>query len=203
MILCRSGRGIAEIIRHLTHLTATGWCVFIGIVLCAILLTIFSRKILSRVMIAKAKIQFPEFQWVAMPKIGGKLSLVIFCILFSFLGYFSPISDDISFFRYMGLGCAVLYSISFFLPVNQSCAILCNKNELYLAKYSGFGVFKPVKRMANLIAIEEDSNDEKMWIIKYGDKENKTFGRIYPSQFTSEGSAKIELFLKQPNVIMN
>lgn len=84
MILCRSGAGraLADLIRHLMHLTPTGWCVFVGIVISAIVLTFFSRKTLGRIMVAKARIQYPEFQWVAMPKIGGKLMTIIFCILF-------------------------------------------------------------------------------------------------------------------------
>lgn len=40
------------------NLTPTGWCIFIGIVASAILLTIFSRKILGRVMVAKARILY-------------------------------------------------------------------------------------------------------------------------------------------------
>lgn len=185
------------------HLTPTGWCIFIDIVISAILLTFFSRKILGRVMVAKARIQYPEFQWVAMPKIGGKLMVVIFCILFSFLGYFSSIADDISFFRFFGLFCAVLYAFMFFIPAKQSCAILCNKNELYLAKYSGFGRFKPVKRLENIKLFEETRDNEQVLRIKHGNGKQKTFGFIVPSHFTEEGNNKIQILLKQTSLTNN
>lgn len=203
MILCRSGGGIAEIIRHLMHLTPTGWCIFIGIVASAILLTFFSRKILGRVMVAKARIQYPEFQWVAMPKIGGKLSVIIFCILFSFLGYFSSIAEDISFFRFFGLCCAALYAFMFFLPANQSCAILCNKSELYIAKYSGFGRFRPIKHLENITVFEEARENEKILRIKHGNSKLKTFGYITPSHFTEGGNLKIQEFLNHPSLTLN
>ena len=203
MILCRSGRGIAEIIRHLMHLTPTGWCIFIGIVASAILLTFFSRKILGRVMVAKARIQYPEFQWVAMPKIGGKLSVIIFCILFSFLGYFSSIAEDISFFRFFGLFCAALYAFMSFLPANQSCAILCNKSELYIAKYSGFGRFRPIKNLENITVFEEARENEKILRIKHGNSKLKTFGYITPSHFTEGGNLKIQEFLNHPSLTLN
>lgn len=203
MRLCRSGRGIAEIIRHLMHLTPTGWCIFISILVSAILLTFFSRKILGRVMVAKARIQYPEFQWVAIPKIGGKLMVVIFCILFSFLGYFSSIADDISFFRFFGLFCAAFYTFMFFIPAKQSCAILCNKNELYLAKYSGFGRFKPVRHLENIRVFEEARDNEQILRIKHCSGNQKTFGYITPSHFTEEGNKKIQILLKHPSLTIN
>ncbi len=185
------------------HLTPTGWCIFIGIVASAILLTLFSHKILGRVMVAKARIQFPEFQWVAMPKIGGKLSVIIFCILSSFLGYFSPIAEDIFFFRFFGLFGAALYALLFFLPAKQSCAILCNKNELYLAKYSGFGRFQPIKHLENISVFEEVRDNEKVFRIKHGNGKLKTFGYITPSHFAEVGNLKIQEFLNHPSLTLN
>lgn len=182
------------------HLTPTGWSIFIGILIIALLLTFFSRKILGRLMVAKARIQYPEFQWVAMPKIGGKLMVVIFCILFSFLGYFSSIADDISFFRFFGLFCAALYAFMFFIPAKQSCAILSNKNELYLAKYSGFGRFKPVKHLENIRVFEGIRDNEQVLRIKHGEGRQKTFGYITPSHFTEEGNRKIQILLKHPSI---
>lgn len=195
MILCRSGRGIAEIIRHLTHLTPIGWCIFIGIAVSAILLTLFSRKLLSRVMVVKARIQYPEFQWVAMPKIGGWLSLIIFCILFSFLGYFSHFLDDIYFFRIFGLCGAALCVVKIVTPSKQNCAILCNKNELYLAKYYGLGKFRPIKSLENLTVTPQAKENEIFFRIRHGKKKLKTFGYIHPSRFTEEGNQKIEELL--------
>lgn len=204
MILCRSGRGMADVIIHLMHLTPTGWGIFIVIFASAILLTYFSRKILGRVMVAKARIQFPEFQWVVMPKIGGKLSAIIFCILFSFLGYFSSIAEDIFFFRFMGLCCAAYCTFIFFIiPANQSCAILCNKNELYLAKYSGFGRYRPIKDLENITVFEEVREKEIVLRIKRGKSKLKTFGYITPSQFTEGGKLKIQEFINYPSVTLN
>ena len=154
-------------------------------------------------MVAKARIQYPEFQWVAMPKIGGKLSVIIFCILFSFLGYFSSIAEDISFFRFFGLCCAALYAFMFFLPANQSCAILCNKNELYIAKYSGFGIFRPVKHLENVTVFEEARDNENILRIKHGNSKLKTFGYITPSHFTEGGNHKIQEFLNYPSITLN
>lgn len=200
MILCRSGRGIAEIIRHLLNLDATGWCVFSIIVLVSLILSFFSRSIIGRIMVAKGRIQFPEFEWIAMPKIGGKICVVMFCLLFSFLGYFSSISEDIHFFRFMGLFGAALYGLMFFLPMNQSCAIMRNKGEIYLARYSGLGKFIPMKHLQDCIFIEKARENEIVNKIQYGDKKRKTFGHIIPSSYSQIGMLKVEE-LKQSNSI--
>ena len=149
-------------------------------------------------MVVKARIQYPEFQWVAMPKIGGLLSLIIFSVLFSFLGYFSQIADDIYFFRFFGLFEAALCALVFIIPSCQSCALLSNKNELYLAKCYGLGKFKPIKRLENLTVYEEMKQNQVVFRIKHGDKKLKTFGYIYPSRFTEEGNKKIQELLNNP-----
>ncbi len=200
MLLCRPGRGIAEIIRHLLNLDTTGWCVLGTIVLVSLILTFFSRSIIGRIMVAKGRIQFPEFEWIAMPKVGGKICVVLFCLLFSFLGYFSSISEDIYFFRFMGLFGAALYGLMFFLPINQSCAIMRNKGEIYLARYSGLGKFIPMKHLQDCIFIEKARENEIVYKIQYGDKKRKTFGYIIPSSYTQNGMLKVEE-LKQSNLI--
>lgn len=200
MILCRSGRGISEIIRHLLHLNVAGWCVFGAIVVGSLILTFYSRSIIARLMLAKGRIQFPEFEWIAMPSVGGKICVVIFCLLFSFLGYFSPISEDIHFFRFMGLCGAIIYGIMFFLPVNQSCAIMRNKGELYLARYSGLGKFTPMTHLKDCILIEKVRKNEVVYKVQYYDKKIKTFGYIIPNSYTENGMLKVEE-LKRFNLI--
>lgn len=200
MILCRSRKVIADIIRHLLHLDVTGWCVFGAIVVVSLILTFFSRSIIGRLMVAKGRIQFPEFEWIAMPKVGGRICVVMFCLLFSFLGYFSPISEDIHYFRFYGLFGAILFGIMFFLPVNLSCAIMRNKGELYLARYSGLGKFIPVKHLKDCILIEKARENEVVYQIQYDDKKTRTFGYIIPSSYTHNGMLKVEE-LKQSNLI--
>ncbi len=89
----------------------------------------------------------------------------------------------------------------FFLPANQSCAILRNKNELYIAKYSG--KFRPIKHLENVTVYEDVRENEKILRIKHGNSKLKTFGYITPSHFTEGGNQKIQEFLNYPSITLN
>lgn len=200
MILCRSGRGTGELIEHLFHLDATGWCLFFAIVVGAIILTSISKRLIHRMMRAKGRAQFPQFEWIVIPQMGWAIGAVFFFFFLSFLGRFSSISEDISYFRYMGLCCSALLAFVSYTSTKQDCAIMRNRGELYLARYAGMGKFIAIKELPNCVFIAQASDSEIVYKVQYGDTEKKIFGYIKPSGYSPQGQMKINE-LKQSNEI--
>lgn len=144
------GRGIAEMIRHLTHLTPIGWCYMGGAIIVSLATWQASKRVIPRLIRHQARKYYPDFEWIVIPH-GFPISGLLFLCLCFPLGYFCESNDDdIFFFQFMS-GIFFVFAI---IPVlynlfNQKC-FMRNNQALFISSFALLGFYKR-------ISIEKDS----------------------------------------------
>lgn len=157
------GRGLAQLIIHMSHLTTVGW----GYFGCSILLSgIFyssSKKIIPHVIKEQARKSYPEFEWIVVPQYSISLSLLIFIIMNSFLGYFchsDDSDDDIEFFIILGIVFFLFMLLPILIQTLRLRCVMRNNGGLFISRCSLFGLYKRISINRNSVTILPDEKKQ-------------------------------------------
>ena len=184
----RRGRGIAELIRHLSHLDTTGWIYLaVSIAISVLLYYVLCRYI--PILIRKVtRASYPFFTWVAVPQYNKSIAFGCFLLFFCFVGFFSCDDNDVGFFSFMGVFMGIYMFLSF---VKVQHSFMLNQSEFYISRFALFGKYKKIDPCK--LSLEGDSENNKI-IVKEGDKK---ICRIRLDYYSAEAQRLINLMLKE------
>jgi hypothetical protein len=186
MILAHRGRGLAVLIRHLSHLDTIGWVMLISIAAISILIAVFFHTGLKAFMKKRMRMIYPDFSWLVLPKMGHTIGGMFFVICFSFLGYMSPIAEDIGFFFFIGMTWFVICFVKFL--ANKNCAIMKNKQDVYISKFYGLSKYRKYCPNQICCSREIDKNGDVSYTLIY---EGKKIGRYSDCNYSRQASELI------------
>lgn len=152
------GKGIAQLIIHMSHLTPVGWGYFACSVLCSALVYQSSKKIIPFWIRKQAVHSYPSFEWIVIPQYGVSLSFALFFIASFFLGYFCDTSDsedDVGFFMFISCCFFLLFSVPSFCTLLRLKCFMCNNGSFFISRFAPLGLYKR-------ISIDKDSIVETM-----------------------------------------
>ena len=178
----RGGRGIAELIKHLSHLETKGWLYLLFSFAISIAMFYALKYFIPWLMKKATKRCFPFFSWVAIPRYNFLIATTCFLIFFSLVGYMSPIGDDVIFFFCHGMG---LLLILFGLFARLQRSIMFNQGDYYLSRFALLGIYKKLPR----IGFKADGYPDKDIIKLYSN--NKKVCKIRWLYYTTEGQRHI------------
>lgn len=189
------GRGIAQLIIHLSHLTPLGWC-YLGIGTIATYATYsLSKRIIPQIIRYQTKKYYPQFEWAVIPH-GYPLSGFVFLSFSSFLGFFCEGEyDDISYFCIMSLFCGLFMLVPILLRLRNQKSFMCNNNALFISKFALLGFYDRVsinKDSISIYEIEQDKNKEE--IIEFETKEGRKI-KIKTECYEKDGIERLKCFL--------
>lgn len=202
------GRGIAQLIIHMSHLTPVGWSYFACSVLCSALVYQSSKKVIPYWIRKQAIHSYPSFEWIVIPQYGMSLSFALFLIASFFLGYFcnsADSEDDVSFFMFMSGLFFVFYSIPSFIKLFKLRCFMCNNGAIFISRFAPLGLYKRIKIDKNSIEeiMEGENNDEPVVTFKYNcDK----ICKLKLDQYTTGGQCILRKMLclnNQPHKHLN
>lgn len=190
------GRGIAQLIIHLSHLTPIGW-IYLGIGGFVSYLTYSSsKKIIPNLIKRQARKYYPQFEWIIIPH-GYPLSGFAFLLFFAFLGYFceSEEHDDVFFFSFM----AIVFSLFGLIPIifrlrNQK-SFMRNNNSLFISKMALMGIYERINIKAGTVhTYKIGKDDAKEEIIEFETSKGKHI-KIKTNSYAIEGIERIKHLL--------
>lgn len=189
------GRGIAQLIIHLSHLTPLGWC-YLGVGGMATYATYSSsKKIIPKIIRNQAKKYYPQFEWIVIPH-GYPLSGFVFLSFSSFLGYFCEGEyDDISFFCFMSLCFGLFMLVPILFRLRNQKSFMCNNNALFISKLALLGFYDRVsvkKDSISIYEIEHDKNKEE--IIEFETLKGRKI-KIKTDSYAQDGIERLKRFL--------
>lgn len=189
------GRGIAQLIIHLSHLTPLGWC-YLGIGCMATYATYSSsKKVIPKIIRNQAKKYYPQFEWIVIPH-GYPLSGFVFLSFSSFLGYFCEGEyDDISFFCFMSLCFGLFMLVPILFRLRNQKSFMYNNNALFISKLALFGFYDRVSVKKNSISIYEVEHDKsKEEIIEFETQKGRKI-KIKTDSYAQDGIERLKHFL--------
>ncbi len=183
VIEARSGRGLVELIRHLSHLSVWGWVYIICSATVCVGMSYGLKRLIPMYMRWRTKLVYPEFKILIMPHVNMSLSVFLFFLLFAFCGYWGQSSDDVTFFHIMG-GVFVLFCC---FPVIISGV----KNKIYVENkgviyYASFTFISKYKRLDNFKYKQYDESDKKKTWTVFDDKHKRLF-KIDVDMYSPDG----------------
>lgn len=194
------GRGIAQIIIHMSHLTPVGWGYFACSILCSALVYQSSKKVIPFWIRKQAIHSYPSFEWIVIPQYGMSLSVAIFLIASFFLGYFchsDNSEDDISFFMIMAGVFFIFCSVPSFIKLFRLRCFMCNNGAYFISRFAPLGLYKRIHIDKSSIteSMECKRNDEPVITFKYNDGKTCKLEMI---QYTTDGQNIIRKMLYTP-----
>lgn len=168
------GRGIAQLIIHMSHLTPVGWGYFACSVLCSTLVYKSSKKVIPFWIRKQAIHSYPSFEWIVIPQYGMSLSVALFLIASFFLGYFcnsDNSEDDISFFMIMACVFFIFCSIPSFIKLFRLRCFMYNNGSVFISRFAPLVLYKRIHIDKDSIIerMEGKNNDEPVVIFKYNE----------------------------------
>lgn len=182
LVLAGRGRGIAELIKHLSHLETKGWLYLLFSFAISIAMFYALKYFIPWLMKKATKRCFPFFSWVAIPRYNFLIATTCFLIFFSLVGYMSPIGDDVIFFFCQGMG-GLLILFGLFARLQRS--IMFNQCDYYVSRFALLGIYKKLPR----IEFKADGYPDKDIIKLYSN--NKKVCKIRWLYYTTEGQRHI------------
>lgn len=183
------GRGLAQVIIHMSHLTPIGWGYFGGTILCSALVWKSSKKVVPFWIRKQAIHSYPSFEWIVIPQYGMSLSIALFLIASFFLGYFCDTctkEDDIIYFRIMSGVFLLFYTVpAFCILTNQKC-FMRNNGAFFISRFAPLGLYKRISIDEDSVVecMEGKNNDQPVITFKYNG--NKTC-KLKLNQYSVEG----------------
>lgn len=178
----RGGRGIVELIRHLSHLETTGWLYLLFSLALSIGL-FYALKYSIPVLMKKATIRcFPFFSWVAIPRYDFLIALSCFLLFFSLVGYLSPIRDDVIFFFCMGMF-FMIFLLASFARLQRS--FMFNQSDYYVSRFALLGIYRKIPKTG----FHAEGYPDKDKLVIYSG--NKRICKIRWLYYTTEGQRHI------------
>lgn len=171
------GRGIAQIIIHMSHLTPLGWGYLACSILCSALVCQSSKKVIPFWIRKRAIHSYPSFEWIVIPQYGTSLSVALFLIASFFLGYFCDSEnrgDDIYFFMMMSGGFFVLAYVPSFIKLIRLRCFMYNNEAVFISRFAPLGLYKRIHIDKSSIVEQMTGKDQGEPVItfKYNDGKN-------------------------------
>lgn len=190
------GRGIAQLIMHLSHLTPVGWG-FLGVGGFVSYITYFSsKKIIPLIIKRQAKKYYPQFEWIIIPH-GYPLSGFVFLIFFGLLGYFceNEENDDVFYFSFMAIFFGLFGLIPILIHLRKQKSFMCNNNGLFISKIALWGIYERINVKMNTISVYEIEVDKyKEEIIEFETNSGKRV-KVSTNSYANEGIERLKHFL--------
>lgn len=192
------GRGIAQLIIHLSHLTPIGWG-YLGIGGIVTYMTYSSsKKIIPMIIRHQAKKYYPHFEWIIIPH-GYPLSGFVFLMFFAFLGFFCESetqNDDVIFFSFMALGFGLFGLIPILFSLRNQKSFMCNNRALFISKIALCGFYERISINPDTISIyEEEHNKTTEEIIEFETNKGKRI-KIKTDSYATDGIERLKKYLK-------
>ncbi|MCM1296188.1 MAG: hypothetical protein NC311_11660 [Muribaculaceae bacterium] len=187
------GRGIAELIIHLSHLTPIGWGYLSVGGIVSYLTYSSSKKIIPYLIKRQAKKYYPQFEWIIIPH-GYPLSGFVFLLFFAFLGYFceSEKNDDVFFFSFMAWIFGLFGLVPILFRLRNQKSFMRNNNSLFMSKIALLGIYERVnikEGTGRTYEIGKDNNKEE--IIEFETVKGKRI-RIKTDSYAVEGIERLK-----------
>lgn len=159
------GRGIAEIIEHLSHLTPLGWCYLGGVLLLSLVTWQASKKVIPYIIRERARKYYPNFEWIVIPH-GFPISGLLFLCLCFPLGYFcNRVDNDILFFKFMSVFLLLLTIMPVFFKLYKQKCFMRNNQSLFISSFALLGFYRRIKIHKDSIkTFMSGSKNEKLYI---------------------------------------
>ena len=191
------GRGIAQLIIHMSHLTPVGWGYLAGSVLCSALVYQSCKKVIPYWIRKQAIHSYPSFEWIVIPQYGMSLSLAFFLVASFSLGYFCNSDNseaDISFFMIMAFGFFICCSVPSFIKLFRFRCFMCNNVAIFISRFAPLGLYKRINidKSSIIESMEGKNNDEPVVSFKYNDGKRCNLKMI---QYTTEGQSILRKIL--------
>jgi hypothetical protein len=190
------GRGLAQLILHLSHVTPSGWA-YMG---CGAILSIatyyVSKRIIPYFVKTQAKKHYPQFAWIVIPH-GYPLSGLVFIAFFAFLGHFCTNidNDDIIFFTIFSIVLGLFYLLPIVVGLMRQHCYMCNNQAMFISRFTLFGVYRRLsinRETVKCYTIEK--NNVKEEFIEFETIDKKKI-KIRTSYYLPEGIEMMKHFL--------
>lgn len=164
------GRGIAQLIIHMSHLTPVGWGYFACSVLCSALVYQSSKKVIPFWIRKQAVHSYPSFEWIVIPQYGVSLSFALFLTASFFLGYFCDSNDredDIAFFMAMSFVFFLICSVPSFCKLFRPKCFMCNNGAFFISRFAPLGLYKRITIQKDSIVETMEGKDKDVPVVRF------------------------------------
>lgn len=180
------GRGLAQMVIHMSHITPIGWCYMGGISMMAIMTWQASKKLIPRIIRYHAKKYYPNFEWIVIPH-GIPISGLLFLCLCFPLGYFCEGGDDdVLYFKFMSVAFIFMNIIPILIRVYKQKCFMRNNQALFVSTFALWGWYRRITIQTKSIQTYLEGSEKKEQIIEFKDNKGKKM-KINTTFYSKEG----------------